>query len=70
LLAVEAKTMEKVIEILMAELKQQHGWRLEDSECGGDEVKESYERLKSELVEKLIYSGLCDFKLIKQIQDS
>lgn len=41
--------MLKELKIIMAELKQQHSWRLEDSECGSNEVNESWDKLKSRL---------------------
>lgn len=45
--------MDKVIKILMAELKQQHEWRLEDSECGDCEVAESWDRTKYRIAQDL-----------------
>lgn len=38
----QAAAIPEDIEILIAEVKQQFMWRMEDSECGGDEIAESW----------------------------
>ena len=43
----------KELEIVMKELKQQHEWRLEDSECGSCEVAESWDKTKARIVDKI-----------------
>lgn len=52
----------KEIKVIMKHLKEQHSWRLEDSECGLDEVPESFDRLKANIVSEIklakpTYSG-------------
>ena len=61
---------DKVLDAVLKELKQQHSWRLESQECGGDEIVESYGNLKARLVEDLIYAGASNGNQIKQVQDS
>ena len=41
------------LKIVMEELKQQHEWRLEDSECGSCEVAESWDKTKYRIVEEI-----------------
>ena len=43
----------KELEIVMKELKQQHEWRLKDSECGSCEVAESWDKTKARIVETI-----------------
>ena len=43
----------KELQIVMKELKQQHEWRLEDSECGSCEVTESWGKTKARIVEQI-----------------
>lgn len=43
----------KELKIAMKELKQQHEWRLEDSECGSCEIAESWDKTKTRIVEQI-----------------
>ena len=57
------------VKLLLKELKQQHEWRLEQSECGDSEVSESWDRLKYNLeseIKKLKYFNVSLIKLIRE----
>lgn len=43
----------KEIDIIMKHLKEQHSWRLEESECGDSEVAESFDNLKASIIKEI-----------------
>jgi len=43
----------KEIDIIMKHLKEQHSWRLEESECGDSEVAESFDKLKNSIITEI-----------------
>ena len=43
----------KEFQIVMKELKQQHEWRLMDSECGSCEIAESWDKTKARIVKQI-----------------
>ena len=57
---------EEMIAILIAELKQQHEWRLEDSECGDCEIAESWDKVKYRVASKFNELG-CTADLYNKI---
>ena len=63
-------TMRKLIKILMTELKEQHKYSAELEECSGPEVDESFDGVKSSIIEKLQSSGFKDFAALDQISKS
>jgi len=61
--------MNKVIKVLMEEIKSQHQMRLEEDECGGSEIDESFDILKAGMIDTLLEQGSKDFKLLDDIQN-
>ena len=59
--------MNKTIKVLMDEIKIQHKMRLEDGECGGCEIEESFDILKARLTNTLLEKGVKEFQLLDQI---
>lgn len=49
----QAAAMPEDIELLIAEVKQQFMWRMEDSECGGDEIIESWDKTEFSIRSRL-----------------
>jgi hypothetical protein len=45
------------IALLLLEIKQQHRWRMEDTECGGGEVDDSWILTKLRIQRELDKSG-------------
>ena len=44
--------MEDIIKILIIRLKREHAWRLEDGECSGPEIEESWSMREDSLREE------------------
>jgi len=55
-----------VIKILMRYIKEQHSFRFDD--CSEIETIESFDKVKSRIIEDLLSSGCRDFKMMSEIQ--
>lgn len=58
---------DRVIRVLLSEIYMQLKMRLEDMECGGDDIDESFNILKARLSSTLIKKGMKDSQLLDQI---
>lgn len=52
-MSIPKKHYKEAFEKLWPLLMREREWRLQDSECGGDEVRESVEKLHTEAIEAL-----------------
>jgi len=57
-----------VVEYLLAIIKEQHQWRLED-DCSSLEIQGSFDILKERMCTTLVNSGCTDYTLLGKIQN-